>query len=103
MTMSNRSAPPRASTSSTARAPAMPFPTTTSFCFGIRFVPCVDRLAPCSDLQQSDVQHEMPARAGGRGEHHLELGFGKKILDHGERNVLAAFRADRKIAHRLSV
>src|ERR1700704_2667538 len=101
MTMSNLSPPPRASTSSTARAPAIPFPMTTSLSlFMSRLLEHSFRrrghdprlkmrrslLGAGSDFQQSDVDHERPLRAGRRCEKNLELGFRKDVLDDRERN-----------------
>jgi hypothetical protein len=45
MVMSNCAAPPRARTSSTARAPAMPLPMTTSLVLGMLGFPCCTRQA----------------------------------------------------------
>src|SRR5450432_3626685 len=98
MTISNWSPPPRASTSSTARAPAMPLPMTTSFSLVMSRL-----LPPWSDFQHADVDHQRSLHARRRGEEHFELGFGKDVLDDGERNVFRTFRGEREIAHRLAV
>ena len=44
-----------------------------------------------------------PVAPSGRGEQHLELGFGEEVLDDGERHMLAALGADREVAHRFAV
>src|SRR5262245_46683758 len=96
--MSNRLAPSRASTSSTARAPAMPFPTTTSFFLDMAFPS-----SSMSDLQETDVHHEVARGARGCGEQHFELGFGNEVFDNGEWHVLARPCTDWEVAHRFSV
>src|SRR5262245_15133459 len=98
--MSNRSLP-RASTSSTARAPAIPFPTTTSLCFDI----CLDlsNAAASLDFQEPDIDDEAAGYAGRRRQQNFEPGFGENVLGDDERHVLARFRAHREVAHRLTV
>ncbi len=44
-----------------------------------------------------------PVAPGGRGQQHLQLGFGEEVLDDGERHMLVALGADREVAHRLAV
>src|SRR5580704_12240978 len=96
--MSNISPPPRARTSSTARAPAMPLPMTTSFFLFIRLL-----LAHRSDFQHADVNHECTLHSGWCRKEHFEPGLRRYILDDGERDVLRALCCNREIAHRLAI
>src|SRR5580700_2566959 len=96
--MSNMLPPPRTRTSSTARAPAMPLPMTTSFFLSIRLLP-----PNRSDFQQADVNHECTLRSGWCREEYFEPGLRRYVLDEGEGNVLRALCCNREIAHRLAV
>src|SRR5229473_4275702 len=103
MTMSNCSAPPRASTSSTARAPAMPLPTTTSFIFGICQLLEHTLSTPQSNFMQPDVHHQVPSGSRRSGQQEFELRLGRKVFNDDKRHVLARFGADREVAHDLAV
>src|SRR5689334_9935915 len=98
--MSNMSAPLRASTSSTARAPAMPLPITTNFRLPMAYSQGRwQEREEASDFHQADVEHDRAGHALGRREKDLQLGFRKQVLDHGERHMEDSLGADREVAH----
>src|SRR3978361_535437 len=90
MVMSNCSAPPRASTSSTARAPAMPLPMTTNCCFAM------GKFLPVLELDDAEVEHDGAADPGGGAEEHLDLRVRLQIFHHRQRHVDAGLGADRE-------
>src|SRR5689334_7447676 len=99
MTTSNCSPPPRASTSSTARAPAMPLPTTTNFCFGITLLLPFNR----SDFDEANVEHDGAVCPRGRAHEPGKLALGRNVLCDGKRHMLARPCPDREVAHEFSV
>src|SRR5450432_3033275 len=104
--MSNKERPPRARISSTARAPAMPFPMTTNRCLPIRhssrFVLWL--LGGASvELVESEVDDGRPSGALRRGNTELELALGEDVFDDRQGDVLCGARADREVAHRFAV
>src|ERR1700709_1686358 len=93
--------------SSTARAPAMPLPITMRRAVSpgvmgvVLFWTWMDNAG--SDLDEPDVDDDVPAGAGGRGEMDLDVGLREQGLAAPQRDVRGRSRADREQAHRLPV
>src|SRR5579872_1592614 len=101
MTISKSSAPPRARISSTARAPAIPFPMTTSRCL-LMGVPPLRQASKESDrssvgLEKADVEHHCAGHALRGGDQHGEFAFGEDVFHDRQWDVNAGLGADREI------
>src|SRR5918994_1709355 len=88
--MSNVSPPPRVRTSSIARTPAMPLPTTTSF-------------GAISDLHQAEVADHGSGAARRCGEEEFEHRVPQEVFDHPQRHVCGTAGRNGEVAHGFSV